>query len=516
MLALFLVAAFLLFGTPSKAVENTPNNAAPPVYKEIGKLSESTYNLDQLNRHIESYINQSRFNGSTWGIKIISLDKNKTIYEHNPNIRLSPASNSKLYTAALALTILSSAYRIKTPILSTASVDSKGLINGDIIVSGRGDPSWNFRSLNCDFWDVFDPFIRLLKEKNITHISGNIIADSTWLKEPPQGSSWTVDDMENAFGAELSGITLADNYINLRITPSLKAGNQCTIELLQPLSGLSIDNHTITGEKNTNRVLRVERFPGEHILRIFGTLPLNGEPELTDAPVPEPSYWFARCLKQALLNAGIKVDGDAVSVRWPDSGLNSANVLGYITSPVLRELVKNCLKPSQNLETDLIFAQLGELMRTPTTSNWLRSDELAVQALDHYLLSIVTPKDAVFFDEGSGLSRNNLTTAAATVNLLKAMALHPEYTSFYDALPIAGVDGSLAKRMLGTSAAGNVHAKTGGLRWVSSLSGYINSASGEKIAFSFMLNRHVASKEFRSTDDLDNLCLMLARYQGNR
>ncbi len=469
---------------------------------------------EQLQAQLESYITQPRFDGAIWGVKVTSLDTGKTLFEHNPDVRQSPASNAKLYTAALALSTLRSNYTITTPLLSTTAPDSNGVVRGDLIIAGRGDPSWNFRVSDSDFWSIFTPFITALKQKNITQIKGNIIADATWLKEPPQGASWTVDDMDSDFGAEISGITLADNFVNIRITSAHTEGKPCSIELQQPFTGLTIDNKTTTGAINSIRDIRVQRLMGENILRISGTLPLNGKPELTEATVPNPALWFANCLREALIKAGIKVDGLSQALRWPEMAAKAEYTLGSIRSPTLGEMVKSFLKPSQNLETDLIFSQVGELSRTQETPVWLRTDELATQALDTFLSHINTPQGAVVFDEGSGLSRNDLTTASATVNLLSAMAHHPEYTAFYTALPIAGIDGSLARRMRGTLAAANVHAKTGGLRWASSLSGYVSTAAREKLVFSFMLNRHLAPSWHKSTDDLDQLTLMLAEYSG--
>ena len=471
--------------------------------------------LEQLQSKFKTFVTQPRFEGASWGIKVSSLSTGKTLLDYNSATRLSPASNSKLYTAALALTTLGSQYTIKTPLLSTALPDSNQTLHGDLVIQGHGDPSWNFRKTDNNFWSTFQPFITVLKNKHINHITGNIIADSTWLKQPPQGASWTVDDMDYDFGAEISALTLADNYINIRITSTDTINKACTVELLQPLSGLTVDNQTITGPKDSKRDIRVQRILGENILRVSGNLPLGSSPELTEATIPNPSLWFARCLKTALIQAGIVVDGEEKSYRWPSKTVKADYLLGEITSPPLSEMLKSFLKPSQNLETDLIFAQVGESKRTTQTPAWIRTDELAVDALNEYLANIHSPSDAVQFDEGSGLSRNNLTTAAATVNLLSSMSKEAAFSVFYDALPIAGVDGSLVRRMRNTPAQGNLHAKTGGLRWVSSLSGYVTSLSHEKLVFSFILNRHVSTREHRSTDDLDQLSLMLAQFEGS-
>ncbi len=477
-------------------------------------LAPAAASPEDLRVQLETFVSQPRFTGAIWGVKVVSLDTGHTLFEHAADLRLSPASNSKLYTGALALATFGGDYRIVTPLRATAAVDATGTLKGNLIVAGRGDPSWNFRSAKLDFWTVFEPFVAALRKAGVKHVTGNVVADATWLREPPQGASWTTDDMDFEFGAEISSITLADNYVNLRITPATAVGKPCTVEVRQPLSGLMIDNRVATGAADSARVVHIEHLPGESTYHLFGALPLGGKPELTEAPVPWPAVWFATALRQALRQAGIAVDGQACALRWPDAPASGEVPLGEIVSPPLRDLVAGFMKPSQNLETDLVFAHLGESRRNAATAAWLQSDELAVAALDEFIRSIGVPAGSVLFDEGSGLSRNNLTTAAATVNLLTAMARHRESAAFIASLPVAGVDGSLAKRMRGTAAEGNVRAKTGSLRWASSLSGYVTTVAGEKLAFSLMLNRHVAPHDYKTTEDLDQLAVMLARYAG--
>ena len=139
------------------------------------------------------------------------------------------------------------------------------------------------------------------------------------------------------------------------------------------------------------------------------------------------------------------------------------------------------------------------------------SDERA--AMRAFLQREKLPVDEVKFEEGSGLSRNNLTTANATVALLVRMASHREAANFVRSLPIAGRDGSLRGRMQGTPAEGNVAAKTGTLRYAASLSGYVTTTAGEKLAFSLMLNRNGPQPANRTTrQELDDVAVLLASF----
>jgi len=177
-------------------------------------------------------------------------------------------------------------------------------------------------------------------------------------------------------------------------------------------------------------------------------------------------------------------------------------------------LVVAFMKPSQNLEADLIFAHLGEAVRPSEAPAWRTSEQCAVGALRDFLQRNRLPADEVRFEEGSGLSRNNLTSANATLALLMFMATHREADAFVESLPIAGVDGTLRRRMRGTAAEGNVQAKTGSLRWANSLSGYVTTAAGERLAFSVMLNRSIVPPGRFGRDDVDPIALILARFSG--
>ena len=152
--------------------------------------------------------------------------------------------------------------------------------------------------------------------------------------------------------------------------------------------------------------------------------------------------------------------------------------------------------------------------------------------LNDFLAGVGVRKGDVLLEEGSGLSRRDVITPDATVTLLSHMSRSRFAEIYKSALPVAGVDGTLQNRMKGTPAAGNVRAKTGSLRYVYTLSGYVTTAAGERLAFSIMLNnyynpeRSAALREPNSTqvtrtappaprDDIDAIAIMLAGFTGS-
>lgn len=468
----------------------------------------------ELRGEIAAHLAQPRFDGALWGVKIISLDSGQTVFEDHASRLMSPASNSKLYTAALVLDRLGADYCILTPILATARPDADGVVRGDLVIAGRGDPSWNARHAGTNFWNLFSPFIAALTNAGVRHVTGDLIGDTTFFHSPPNGSSWTVDDLEDSDGAEISALTLADNFTQIRVAPGERAGGPCALAIVDPFTGLQLDNQTVTETNGTARHIEARRFFGKNVVHVFGALPAGGEPEMVDMPVLRPAEWFTAALKEALRQNGIIVDGSARSVAWP-SPMPAANVkLGEVVSPSLRELVHDFMKPSQNLEADLIFAHTGEMTRAADAPPWRTSEDCALAALKQFLATNGLPAGDVHFDEGSGLSRNNLTTANATVALMQFMTKHRAAQDFIAALPVAGVDGTLRRRMKDTPAFQNVRAKTGTLRWANALSGFVTTAAGEHLAFSLMLNRYAAPPDRSRTAELDDIAVMLARFAG--
>jgi D-alanyl-D-alanine carboxypeptidase/D-alanyl-D-alanine-endopeptidase (penicillin-binding protein 4) len=250
-------------------------------------------------------------------------------------------------------------------------------------------------------------------------------------------------------------------------------------------------------------------------VKVGGSLPQGGTRVRRDLPVVNPAALFGSWLKQALERSGVSVAGSVRVISWPAVPPERAwRELGFLESLPMSELAREVQKPSQNLYTDLLLAQLGERSRTTNTPENATSEELGIAELNRFLRRIGIAEEDVHFEEASGLSRNNLTTARATIALLQYMSLQPTADVYWAALPLAGVDGTLRNRFKGTKVAGNMEAKTGTLRWSAALSGRLRTAGGEPLLFSFMLNRYAPSGDRTARAEIDALTLILAEDTG--
>ncbi len=470
-----------------------------------------------------------------WGVKIVSLDSGKILFEQNAAKLFSPASNCKLYTMALALDKLGGDYRIRTSLFSTAKPDKRGTLKGDLIVYGRGDPTINARLNGGDIFAALQPLVAALTNAGVKRISGDLVGDESFFQGPPYGSGWAWDDMNYYYGAEISALTLNDNTLQVVARPGVSNGAPCQLTLVPATSYLVLSNRTQTVAAGGKRDLTFYRPIEQNVVYVSGQMPLDATNYTDDVTMHNPAGLFMAFFREALARNGVKVSGKTRTVNWLDRQVRPLDVdklieLGAVESLPMRDLVGEVQKPSQNLYTDLLLAHVGERERRSPIQREaesgdkqagsepgapINSEDLGIRELQKFLARAGIQRGDVQFEEGSGLSRNNLATPNATVTLLQFMSRHAEADAYLKALPIAGVDGTLRNRMKNTPAANNVRAKTGTLRWANSLSGYVTTAAGERLAFSIMLNRYSApDTEHSGRAEIDKIAVMLAGFTG--
>ncbi len=470
----------------------------------------------ELQERLAGLFAQPRFAAALWGVKIVSLDTGKTLFEHDAGKLLSPASNVKLYTVALALDQLGPDYRIRTSLFAKARPGPDGTLTGDLIVYGRGDPTIDAHRFGGDPLKALGPLVAALANAGVKRISGALVGDTSFFRGPEFGSGWVWEDQEHDYGAEISALAIDNNTVQAVVRPGERAGAPCRLTLAPANGYLTVSNRTETVPKGQRRTVSFYRLPSENVVYVFGQVPLEDPGFTEELTLHNPAGLFLALFRDALAHHGITVSGPLRTTTWLDRQVDPLDAsrmveLGAVESPPLRDLARQILKPSQNLYAELLLAHLGETRRSADTPRGRASEKLGVRQLDPFLARAGVKKGEFFFDEGSGLSRENLATPDATVALLRFMSRHPCGEIFLNALPVAGVDGTLKARMKNSPAAGNLRAKTGSLRWAHSLSGYVTTAAGERLAFCLMLNRYHSTETGHSAGaELDAVGVMLA------
>jgi D-alanyl-D-alanine carboxypeptidase/D-alanyl-D-alanine-endopeptidase (penicillin-binding protein 4) len=495
--------------TTSKAQQVLPTNSAAKAASDP---------LELLQSKLTEKISKPRFAQAIWGIKVVSLDSDQPLFEYNANRLLKPASNAKLYTTALALDRLGPDYRIRTSVYSKSNPDSTGVVHGDLIVFGRGDPCFAPRFNYGLYEKSLKPLVDSIVAAGVKKIEGDLVGDDSYFKGPATGSGWIWEDLQHHYGAEASALTVDDNVIHLSIKPSQQIGKPCQIETFPSAKYLSIVNRTTTTE-GLGESISLYRPLAESTLYVTGSIGTKEKPNNGVVAIHNPAALFVTLLKEELSSRGVTISGKVITRNWLDGQLspvefNKLTEICSTKSRPLTEILTKTLKFSQALYAQLLLLQVGSITNSPfDESAGISTEKRGVQRLKEFVSEIGIPNSEVLLQEGTGLSRDGLVTPNATVSLLKFMAHHKHAALFRNFLPVAGVDGTLVSRMENAATAKNVQAKTGTLPHVANISGYLKTAGGEQLAFSIMLNNCVAS-EAQNKEALDDLVQMLANFRG--
>jgi D-alanyl-D-alanine carboxypeptidase/D-alanyl-D-alanine-endopeptidase (penicillin-binding protein 4) len=454
---------------------------------------------------------EPRFAAARWGLEVVSLDRGDLIFAQRAHEPFIPASNTKLFTAALALERLGPDFRIRTSVEAAARPDTNGVLHGDLILVGRGDPTLTGRSLAA--------LARAVRAAGVRRVTGDLLDDVSFFRGPTTGAGWEAEDRLYAYAPEVSALTLDANATVVSIRPGATEGKPGLVAVQPPVSFLAISNLTRTVAAGAAHGLTFEREPGGSGWRVAGRVARGGRAESEAMAVPQPARWCGERFRDELKHQGVDIAGSvrvmdttAWHPRPPTPGQRIE--LAAVDSPPLGELLARMLKPSQNLFAQLLLLQVGAAEQARaggTNASPGATVEAGLQALAAFLTEAGIPPTTVRFEEGSGLSRRNTVTAAALVRLLQFMDRSPRAAVFRDGLPVAGVDGTLKRRMIGTPAEGDVRAKTGSFTGVQALSGYVVTAAGERLAFALLLNGESGANISRSTAaELDRVAVLLA------
>jgi len=483
--------------------------------------------LPELRSKIAEILGKPELSPAIVGIKVVSLDTGRVLFEENAAKLLRPASNMKLYTVATALDRLSPDYRFVTSVYATARPDASGVVRGNLTIYGRGDPSIAARFNNGDYFKAIDDLATRITAAGVKRVEGDLVGDETYFIGPKYGAGWDWEDLTWYYGAEVTPLTVNDNALDLFIKPGPAMGQPALITTGPPDPLLTIVNKVMTSAKGLRREISIHRGLGENTITIIGSIPLEDRGYTGGIGISHPAMLFVYLLRTALAQKGVVITGKSRTtgeVSQPSmitgvsiSGTSASfqTEIASLQSPPFSLIAAQTLKPSQNLYTELILRTLGRVTPPPAITAALgqTSEELGLEAVKSFLKTAGIRPEALVLDDGSGLSRNDMITAEASVQLLTFMSKHRYATVFRDALPIAGVDGTLRNRMRGTAAENNLRAKTGSLSSAASLGGYLTTAAGEKLAFSIMVNNYPRDIEPR-TACIDPIAVLLASFAG--
>ncbi|MEA2760729.1 MAG: hypothetical protein QOD47_13 [Gemmatimonadaceae bacterium] len=414
------------------------------------KTARPTSPRTELRHEIDSLTSQADFRNAQWGVLVVNPRTGDTLYSKNAGKLFMPASNMKIITSAAALTLLGPEYRYRTTFLTDGEVRDS-LLDGNLLVIGRGDPTVSDR-MRGTATTVMDALADSLRAHRIRQITGSLARVGNAFPDSIYGYGWEWDDLGEYYGAGVDELIFNEGMAPTTLRPP----------------------------------------------------PDTARDSLYSGPAKNPAKAYLDAFHDALVRKSIRMDG---TVR--DSILSAPlkmDTLFVLVSPPLRDILPALMKPSQNQIAEILLRTIG------LERGGLGTADSARKIVGQQLLAWGVQPDGFVIRDGSGLSDQDLLTPETIVRVLDRIQRDTAFATYYNSMPIAGVDGTIDTRMKGTPAEGNVHAKTGTLAKARSLSGYVTTADGERLIFSILAN-NTTTPGLAVTHIADVIAAALAAYR---
>ncbi len=457
-------------------------------------------NNDQLLKtRIDSLLNSKFFQTTQIALDAYDLMSGKQLYQKNEKLLLMPASNLKILTSAAALKYLGGSYNFKTGVYYTGGIIN-GTLYGDLYLVGGCDPEFNTTDL--------DSLVSMVKLAGIKEITGNLFGDVSMMDSLFWGKGWMWDDDPSTDAPYLTPLNINRNTFGVVLYPSQNY-KPPVVAPVPNTDYFNIDNEAVTVPADSPQTVKIDRnwlIRGDTII-LSGNLRNISVPDSSidtlRVNVFKPELYFMNLFKEKLVSDSIKLEGNISFKETPDF----ANEI-FTYRRTLKSVIPDINKNSYNLGAEmLLYALAAKFSGIPATA------KNGIALVDSLIVAADADPSSFKIVDGSGVSRYNLISAGLITSVLKYIYLKSDsvFKSLYSSLPIAGVDGTLKTRMTGTPAQNNVHAKTGTLSGVTTLSGYLTSKEGHLIAFSIFIENYVGSSQTGRSFQ-DKICNLLIDY----
>ncbi|MBM4380215.1 MAG: D-alanyl-D-alanine carboxypeptidase/D-alanyl-D-alanine-endopeptidase [Deltaproteobacteria bacterium] len=440
---------------------------------------------------LENVLERTPMGQARTGLLVQSLEDGAEVFSHRADDLFNPASNVKLFTAAAALHLLGPAHRFETAFLSGAPL--KNGRAGVLYVRGRGDPTLTTERLHGVASELFHAGLREV---------GDITCDDTWFEQDGRPPGFDQEDGDRTYLSPPGALSLNANAVNVYLRGGEVPGRPATVEVEPPAALFEVSAEVRTAPPGVRR-LNVLAEPARDAVRLLvrGEAP-PGEVVSLSRKVDLPALYTGHAFRRVLEARGIKVKG-RVRLGAVPAG---AKLLHAAESEPLDAVLRRLNKHSSNFVAEMLLRALSAAAgeQPGTTAGGVRQVEAFLEQ------EVGLRRGTYVLRNGSGLNDANRFSPRQVLAMLRWV--HGRFSTlpeFLASLPVAGRDGTLRSRMEGTAAAGNVRAKTGTLSHVSALAGYLVTAGGEPLAFSFVVNDY-EGRAGPVVGALDALCAAVA------
>ena len=447
----------------------------------------SSFTINSFSQELGSFVCNPALKNASFSIYIVNADNGKIIEDYNSDLCLKPASVLKLIISASALEMLGPDYTFRTLIGYTGTLNRRGILEGDIVIKGGGDPAFASPRFPEFYKNFPGEWINEIRALGIRRIKGRVITDDSFYDYCPVPSKWLWEDEGNYYGAGVFGASVYDNTYEIHLkTKSDTSGlritriepPECSFDLTDRLvaAGTSDQGYVFAAPYSTSGWLA-------------GSVPENMDDFILKASITDPPLLIARMITEKLRSAGILISGEPSTVRL-EKGKKTGTItdISEINSPPLSQLVDVLNHESVNLYAEHLLKELGRKFRQQG------STRAGIHAEYSFLNSLGIDTTALYLEDGSGLSPVNAISTKALVQLLVAIRKSGNhFTDFAASLPDAGGEGTLKRYFSDPVFENRLKAKSGSMTRVRSYAGYIKTRMGTNLAFAAIINNFSGS-----------------------
>jgi D-alanyl-D-alanine carboxypeptidase/D-alanyl-D-alanine-endopeptidase (penicillin-binding protein 4) len=437
------------------------------------------------NRQFELFLSDSVMANASVSFFVTDSDSAKMIMAHNPEASLIPASTMKLITSAAALELLGPEYTFKTSLGYTGKLNNRtGRLDGNIVISGGGDPSLGSEYFRDHYQDFFTNWIDEIKKAGITKIRGKVITDDSYYDYEPVAPRWLWEDLGAYFGAGVFGLSVFDNSCEIRVKSASDSSYVEIVGIKPDLHGYAFTNRLAASGRRGNWYVFAAPYSNSGWLS--GTVPVRNEEYVLDGSIPDPPLLIAKIVHEMLESEGIDISEEPSTIRLqPETQASDITLITETHSPSLASIVDVLNRESVNLYAEHLVKELGKIYKNKGTT------VAGIAVIREFLGNAGVDTAGLFIEDGSGLSSRNGINSKELAQFLVFMRNRGGYFSeFYSSLPEAGKNGTLAQYFTDPVFNSNLRAKSGSMTRVRCYAGYFKTNSGRNLAFSILVNNY--------------------------
>ncbi len=435
---------------------------------------------DALSARIDEILADDRLDSARIGVHVVTADAGEGLYSHNASESFIVASNQKLLTSATALIFLGKDYEFTTRLHAIGPIGENGVLAGDLIIEGGGDPAIGGEHESPDALEAFGEWADILESKGVQKVTGDIVADDLFFDRKRVHPEWPPKQLWKSYCAPVSALSANDNCVKIQCQPGNSPGAAAALSLIPDVPIVELRNRCTTS--SSKHLIWFYRKGDSRTVTVGGKVRTDSGGYTDTVTVRDPALYTAMILKKALQRNGIEVHGEVRLIEDPDlenkADRRQVAELHHELVSVLRTMVKN----SENMYAEQVIKTVGAECAGEGT--W----DAGLSRAAEMLCYLTGDRDGFTLSDGSGMSRKNKLTPKIITSVLCFMSRTELGATYKSLMAVSGKDGTLDSRLDKEPYAGAIRGKTGYLRSVGALSGYAQTKSGREVVFSVLIN----------------------------